>query len=420
MDEQIGVYQDMLAHQARLRDRAEERRRRIRSGLVTIASIALPQWLNEQVQNGVDLEQITDDAIVEQVIQRLKFLVMFEQASSTENNNSYKVQRDQALEANKLLEQRLAQLRTQLQEAQSIIEQQKAALREKELELRAKEQELTKLRKTGPSSSKPGDDQEQVKALPNDPQVALRVWKQDRAYERQEFILTALAETSGELVFQQDIIRYCQQHTDWGVSDQVIAKHIRDLASYKLVAIRQEGMTTVSGGRPPNKVELTVLGRSVYRFMTGRDALGVDIERMDQSHVTPQHRDLILWAAHLLEENGYEIESLTPSPIVLDGGRQCKPDLLAFDGSSQVLIEVETDAGKSSDRSSKWINLWEASNGEIYVICESKSGQARIIAEVNEALADRKANFRFSNREEIDLGVRHESHGIWLKVRFRK
>ncbi len=418
MDDQVGVYQDMLTHQTRLRDQAERRRREIRSAFVTIASIVAPDWLHEQLQSGFEPEQITDSVLIDQVTLRVKALALFEQGATAEND--YRAQRDQARQANKALEQRLAGMRAELQQAQKAIEQQKAELRVRETELRAKEQELGKLRKQVLPVSKPMvNDEQDAKTLPNNPEMALQIWRRDRAHDRQAFILKILAETSGGLVFQQDIIRHCQQYTDWGVSDPVIAGLIRDLVAYTLIVVRQDGMTTVSGGRPRNKVELTDLGRELYCLLTGQQATGVDIEKLDRAHVTPQHRDLILWATHLLEENGYGVDSLTPSPIVLSGGRQCKPDILAFDGEDRVLVEVETDAAKS-ERDSKWLNLWEASGGEIFVICESKAGQQKVIAEVNDALGERPANFYFSNREEIEQGVRHGTYGIWLKVRLRK
>ena len=107
--------------------------------------------------------------------------------------------------------------------------------------------------------------------------------------------------------------------------------------------------------------------------------------------------------------------------IQLSNGGSFIPDISAIDPTTGelIFIEVERDVHKDKmARKQKWINLYEASNGNLYVFCDNLTGQRAIQGEINLALGGLNYNSFLTNLHGLRNGKRSEKDGgIWLSVR---
>jgi hypothetical protein len=81
-----------------------------------------------------------------------------------------------------------------------------------------------------------------------------------------------------------------------------------------------------------------------------------------------------------------------------------------------IFVEVERDVHKDQmARKQKWMNLFEASNGNLYVFCDNLSGQRAIQGEINLAIGGMNYNSFLTNLHGLRNGKLSEKDGsIWL------
>ena len=134
-------------------------------------------------------------------------------------------------------------------------------------------------------------------------------------------------------------------------------------------------------------------------------------------HSSPEHTILNIQAGEILADEGYQIRGLAQA-IQLSNGETYIPDIIAADPKigEVIFIEVERDVHKDqSGRKQKWMKLFEASNGNLYVFCDNLNCQRAIQGEINSALGGLVYNSFLTNLHGIRNGKRAEKDGsIWL------
>jgi hypothetical protein len=86
-----------------------------------------------------------------------------------------------------------------------------------------------------------------------------------------------------------------------------------------------------------------------------------------------------------------------------------------------IFIEVEHDVNKGQTaRKLKWMNLYEASNGNLYVFCDNLTCQRAVQGEINLALGGLTYNSFLTNLHGLRSGKRSENGSIWLSIKRMK
>lgn len=184
-----------------------------------------------------------------------------------------------------------------------------------------------------------------------------------------------------------------------------------------------DGISTLgssAGGNYPDVLRLTAKGRLAYQLLTGLEPKDSEYEQLLRFHSTPEHTILNIQAAEMLEEEGYQIQGRVQE-IRLSNGGSFIPDITAVDRKTgeMIFVEVERDVHKDQGtRKQKWINLYEASNGNLYVFCDNLNCQRLIQGEINLALAGLAFNSFLTNLHGLRNGKRSEKDGsIWLSMK---
>lgn len=181
--------------------------------------------------------------------------------------------------------------------------------------------------------------------------------------------------------------------------------------------VEGSGKGSSAGGKAPDILRLTPDGRLAYRVLSGREARENEYDVMLLQHASPDHTVLNIYAASVLHQAGYEIRGVAQK-INLPGGETFIPDIVAADPKTGELIfvEVECDTRKDKQtRKQKWINVFRATNGNIYVFCDNLNCQRNIVEELNRTLGSLRYNSFVTNLYGLWTGqVSKEDGGIWL------
>ncbi len=179
--------------------------------------------------------------------------------------------------------------------------------------------------------------------------------------------------------------------------------------------IPKEGSS--SGGNPPDVLHLTEHGKVAYQALTGQVPKENEYDRMILRHSSPEHTILNIQAAEKIMEEGFQLRGQAQE-IQLANGESFIPDIIAADPKSGevIFIEVERDVHKDQmARKQKWMKLFEASNGNLYVFCDNLNCQRVIQGEINIALGGLVYNSFLTNLHGLRKGKRSEKDGsIWL------
>ncbi|HNR03064.1 MAG TPA: hypothetical protein PKK59_11065 [Anaerolineaceae bacterium] len=162
-------------------------------------------------------------------------------------------------------------------------------------------------------------------------------------------------------------------------------------------------------------LRLTETGKSAYLGSSGKTAVENAYDRLVRLYDSAEEALLILRSVEVLEAAGYRIKGFAQEIYLND--RKLVADIEAVDPSSGevLLIVVERDSrAKSFGRKQKWVNLWEAANGKVYVICEDVACQRGVQNEINIALRGLRFSSFLTNLQRLDGGQRSEGGGIWL------
>jgi len=186
----------------------------------------------------------------------------------------------------------------------------------------------------------------------------------------------------------------------------------------EIIGIPDQGST--SGGNQPAVLQLTIDGQKAYQILTGKAPKENQYDILIKHHSSPEHTVLNIQVAEILIEKGYQIRGQAQN-IQLSNGEIYIPDIVAIDPKTGevIFIEVERDVHKDQmSRKQKWMKLFEASNGNLYVFCDNLNCQRAIQGEINLALGRLAYNSYLTNLHGVRSGKRSEKdNSIWLSQR---
>jgi len=248
------------------------------------------------------------------------------------------------------------------------------------------------------------------------------LWKESRGFEKASTAILVMGRTGKSLrpSITKDMAVTLKTSPDNGSLDEAITRLIepeQDTYPQMIEKISTSSSAgSSSGGNRPDIVRLTDSGILAYQLLSDQLASENEYDRLILHHSTPEHTVLNIQVCELLEESGYTIKSQVPQ-IQLHNGSTFIPDILAVERSTgeTIFIEVERDTHKDQgSRKQKWINFYEASNGNLFVFCDNLTCQRAIQAEINISLGDLHYNSSLTNLHGLRQGKRSGNGGIWL------
>jgi hypothetical protein len=262
--------------------------------------------------------------------------------------------------------------------------------------------------------------------IPKDAPPWMQTWRANRGFERGALFIQVMGDTGKAL--RPALVRAVTRWLGLSQSNNsvvevlnnlVLAEDGRPALVEEIEAVGQPGVT--AGGKHPLVLRLTAEGKIAYQFLTGRQAVENQYDRLIRRHSSSEQTILNIQAAEALEEwGGYQIQAET-QPVQLSNGETYLPDITAVDHrTGEILfIEIERDVPKDQlARKQKWINAWQSSNGNVYVFCDNLNSQRVVQAEINRALGRLKFNSYLTNLYSLRMGKRSEKDGsIWLASR---
>ncbi|NLI09032.1 MAG: hypothetical protein GX457_18375 [Thermotogaceae bacterium] len=323
----------------------------------------------------------------------------------------------------KELNQKYADLEQELiatQESRKSIQAEKEAL----------ETHLSAIRQA--QKEKPFQDNQSQKILVESSEISLviphwiKTWKSTKGFEKTSTAILVMGEMG--VALRPSVIKMIAKRLSLPIVNHSLDEAINRLLIgeenvhprliEKIEGISEKGSS--SGGNIPDVLRLTKDGNFAYRVLTGANPKQNDYDRLIKSHSSPEHTILNLQAAEFLVEQGYLLTGQAQE-IHLSNGGTFFPDISVMDPSTGelIFIEVERDVHKDQvTRKQKWINLFEASNGSLYVFCDNLTGQRAIQGEINLALGGLSYNSFLTNLHGLRNGKRSEKDGsIWLSVK---
>ncbi|MEI7847071.1 MAG: hypothetical protein WCK35_14830 [Chloroflexota bacterium] len=243
-------------------------------------------------------------------------------------------------------------------------------------------------------------------------------WEASDGFEKQSFVIRLMGDTG--ISVRPEIMKALTAKYDAARTSGACVRAFNYLVD-NLFIITGE---TDGGlpGHPPQTVRLGPLGETAYQLMTGKRSVKATFDEIRSAHGTDAHTLLILKVGSILEAEDYEIISMGEMEFTLPDGRITSPDILAKSkrNGKEIHVEVERNTGKGDPaaRERKWQSAFDATEGHLYVFCESEKIQKNISQEINHALASEarleRANIFMSNLDSIAANQRHPDGSIWV------
>ena len=254
----------------------------------------------------------------------------------------------------------------------------------------------------------------------------IKSWQASKGFEKSSVAILVMGDTGKALrpSITKEMAKRLSLSMDNNSLDEAVSRLLNEEENIHPVLIEKiEGMPeqgSSSGGNSPDVLRLTEEGKLTYQALAGHEPIGNEYDRLIRCHSSPEHTILNIQVAEFLVDAGYLIKGQVQE-IQLSNGGSFIPDISAIDPTTGelIFIEVERDVHKDKmARKQKWINLYEASNGSLYVFCDNLTGQRAIQGEINLALGELKYNSNLTNLHGLRNGKRSEKDGgIWLSVR---
>ena len=254
----------------------------------------------------------------------------------------------------------------------------------------------------------------------------IKLWQESKGFEKSSTAILVMGDTGKALrpSITKEMAKRLSLSTDNNSLDEAVSRlltqeeNLHPSLIEKVEGIPEQGSS--SGGNNPDVLRLTEDGKLVYNVLTGLTPKGNEYDRLIRCHSSPDHTILNIHAAEILADVGYLIKGQAQE-IRLSNGGTFIPDIIALDQSTGELIFVEVERYVHKDqmaRKQKWMNLYEASNGNVYVFCDNLTGQRAIQGEINLALGGLAYNSFLTNLNGLRNGKRSEKDGsIWLSIR---
>lgn len=415
--------------EAFLRDTAREQQRKLElleglyatahHGLVSFLTLLDPDFIDSCVKNGQPIHRLDDRLVQQRVIAAIKKLK--ERIAAFESGQKFTPEAGNT-ESNRL-SMECEQLQVRVDQCQQ--------------EIRALLQENEQLRLQATAAAQVGQkiqDGERIKESSSDTISSpiaqgvpepdwMAAWRQTKTFARDSVFLCLIGETG--LSRQPSIKKLAAAKLDLRFDNGSLSKPIdrlSDLDGLRLIENIEDFEKTGSaaGGALPKFFRLTDRGRQAYWMLTGRNAAECEYDRLIKLHKTPEHTFLNLRTMDILEEIGeYSIVSHTPE-MKLPDGNLFIPDIVARQNGTEEVIYVEVERGTGKDisyRVQKWINFYTASNGKIFVVCDTKKAVKALTSEINSALAGYSFNSHLTDLEELQAKKRGKDGSMWIYQR---
>ncbi len=254
----------------------------------------------------------------------------------------------------------------------------------------------------------------------------IKPWQESKGFEKSSMAILIMGDTGKALrpSITKVMAKRLSLSTDNNSLDEAVSRLLTQEENLHPILIeRVEGIPeqgSSSGGNNPDVLRLTEDGNVVYQSLTGKPPKENEYEWLIRRHSSSEHTILNIQAAEILADAGYLIKGQAQE-IQLSNGGTFIPDITAINQSTGelVFVEVERDVHKDQmARKQKWMNLYEASNGNLYVFCDNLTGQRAIQGEINLALGGLIYNSFLTNLHGLRNGKRSEKDGgIWLSIR---
>jgi regulator of replication initiation timing len=256
----------------------------------------------------------------------------------------------------------------------------------------------------------------------------MNAWRETKVFERTALAILVMGDTGKALrpsITNEMAKRLALSADNNSLDDAVsrlmsIEREVRPILIGRIEGISDQGSS--SGGISPDVLRLTKNGEAAYQVLSGKVSKENQYDRLIRCHSSAEHTILNIQAAEILEENGYRIKGQALE-IQLNNGSTFIPDIIVIESTTGelIFIEVERDVHKDQKtRKQKWINLYEATNGNLYVFCDNLTCQRMVQSEINIALSGLSFNSFLTNLHGLRNGKRSEKGGIWLSEKRNK
>lgn len=408
-----------IEHQQTIQASAEQRWKKAHEALGQIVRHLDSDYFDACQKSGHAIEGFDDEALQHWIVVRIKSLQnRLSQATRPDNSLALQNSLDEALKKIEAFQQEEKQLQETIQGLRN--ENQQLSFHLHAI------QQVQRPVSPAPESQAPSSQvakQEDPPDTTSDPDW-IKEWRSGRTFSKESAALILMGETGKCL--RPSLIELLAKKLNLTSTTSSLSETFNRLINLDiggglievLDVFQQSGAST--GGNHPDILRLTDRGRLAYQFLTGNTPIENEYEKLLRRHKSPEHTVLNIQAAEALEEfGGYRIAEQAPD-IQLPDGSLFIPDLVAVDqrNGEMIFVEVERDANKDRGaRLRKWKNVLNATNGNIYVVCDNISCERSIQAEINQALGDVRFNSHLTNLNSLRKGKRTQDGGMWLSVR---
>ncbi|NMC34079.1 MAG: hypothetical protein GYA36_16710 [Veillonellaceae bacterium] len=408
-----------IEHQQALQANAEKRWKIAHTGLVEVVRSLDSDYYDACQKSGHAIEGFNDEALHHWIVIRVKSLqTRLSQAMRPDNSAILQNQLDEAIRKIEDLQKEEKRLRNIIQKLQIDYQQLTThlhAIRQVQRPAAAPEEPQVRPQPEGQQ----GHNQKKE----GEPDW-MKEWRSARTFAKESAALILMGETGKCL--RPSLVDLLAKKLNLSPGNSSLSETFNRLMNFDasgglvelLNVFEQTGAST--GGNHPDLLRLTARGQQAYQNLTGKPPVENEYERLIRRHKSPEHTLLNVQAAEVLAEIGkYRIAEEAPN-IHLPDGSLFIPDLVAADPRTGEMIFVEVERGANKDRGArvrKWKNVLNATNGNIYVICDNVGCERAIQTEINQALGDARFNSHLTNINSLRMGKRGQDGGMWLSVR---
>ena len=382
--------------------------------------VALLRFLDQDYDESCEkanhpLEKFNDDDLAYLIHVRLRAI---------QGDASKKGKQDDTIELKRSLNE-LSQKYAELDQRLLILQETNKRLQTEKAALDAHLSALRQIQAEDIPTVKPVDtsgDQENRISTPD----WMKIWQAVKVFEKTSTAILVMGETG--MALRPSIIKLMAKRLSLSEGNRNLDEALTWLMKpedkicpilvEEIIGIPDQGST--SGGNQPAVLQLTIDGQKAYQILTGKAPKENQYDILIKHHSSPEHTVLNIQVAEILIEKGYQIRGQAQN-IQLSNGEIYIPDIVAIDPKTGevIFIEVERDVHKDQmSRKQKWMKLFEASNGNLYVFCDNLNCQRAIQGEINLALGRLAYNSYLTNLHGVRSGKRSEKdNSIWLSQR---
>lgn len=421
--------QGNLVSQAFLQDTAREQQRKLEkfeamyavahNGLISFLTLLDPDFIDTCLKQGQTISKLDDRIVQQRVLMAIKSL---KEKPALPGEIRQMESKDSQPEMKYLVEENRS-VRQQLEKAQDEI----SVLQQEMEKLRVQASTTIQIAQKAQLEEQQSIDTQKKFTSPIDQGVPepdwMVTWRQSKTFARDSVFLCLIGETG--LSRQPSIKKLAAAKLDLRLDNGSLSKPFERLSDPNGPCLVEnidefDKAGSTAGGALPKFFRLTDYGRQAYWMLTGKNAVECEYDRLIKLHKTPEHTFLNLRTMDILEEIGdYSIVLHTPA-IRLPDGSQFVPDIVARKNETEeiIYIEVERGAGKDTNyRVQKWVNLFTASKGQIFVVCDTKKAVKAITSEINSALTGYNYDSHLTDLEELQAKKRGKDGSMWIYKR---